>query len=205
MRIHEDSFEQFEVEEDIQPSQRGAVGWNLLTILVLLALAGLWVWFALIFLNPQAVYNPYPPPTLPVPLVLAASTQSAVSSAPVWTPTLVDDAQPTLTPPPEADIPAPIGGGVIAEPAEPQLPDAKYPYELQSLPAGISAAVLHPDRTCNWMGIGGQVVDLRGAGITGITVQVGGSLGDISINLYPSLTGTALKYGPAGYEITLAE
>jgi hypothetical protein len=52
--------------------------------------------------------------------------------------------------------------------------------------------------------VGGQVVDMQGRPVTGITVQIGGNLGKEVID-QTSLTGLALKYGEAGYEFELAK
>jgi hypothetical protein len=52
---------------------------------------------------------------------------------------------------------------------------------------------------CNWMGIGGQVSDLRGAPLIGYVVHLDG--GGLNAN---SLSGTQPQYGPAGYEFKLA-
>jgi hypothetical protein len=75
---------------------------------------------------------------------------------------------------------------------------------LKSVPSAIDASVLNPERGCNWMGIGGQVLDLQGRPLTGVTVQLGGTLEGRSITLN-SLTGTARQYGEAGFEFTLSD
>ncbi len=54
------------------------------------------------------------------------------------------------------------------------------------------------------MGVGGQVLDLQGRPLTGMTIQVGGVLENVAVN-QTSLTGLALKYGEAGYEFELAK
>ena len=83
--------------------------------------------------------------------------------------------------------------------------NAIYAFTLQSAPAAIDAAMLYPDRGgCKWMGVGGQVVDLQGRPVTGISVMLGGSAESRPFD-QTSLTGTALKYGEAGYEFTLAQ
>jgi hypothetical protein len=61
-----------------------------------------------------------------------------------------------------------------------------------------------PDHDTCKLWVAGQAYDLQGAPMQGITVMLGGSLG--GKNLYQlSLTGTALQYGQAGYEFTVAE
>jgi hypothetical protein len=54
------------------------------------------------------------------------------------------------------------------------------------------------------MGVGGQVSDLSGRPVTGINVQMYGIVDGRSMNVI-TLTGTALKYGEAGYEFTISD
>jgi hypothetical protein len=76
--------------------------WNLGTLVVLLCLVILVAVFALIFVNPQAVVNPYPPPTMPVALLLPSSTPTPPL------PTAEPTQPPTATPSPtETPLPAP--------------------------------------------------------------------------------------------------
>ncbi len=188
-----------------QPQRRGERVWNFLSILLLAVIGFVALWFGLIYMNPQAAFNPYPPPTMPAQIVLPTATQTPMSLPPTWTPTATQTLFPTSTPDLNAGLPTPIDGGILTVPTATPASSARYTFALQSEPAAIDASVLYPDRSCNWMGVGGQVLDLQGSGITGITVQVGGRLDNKTVTLYPSLTGTALKYGPAGYEVTLAE
>lgn len=192
-------------EWDDEPQKRGEQVWSFLTVLLLAAIGFVLLWFGLIYVNPQAAYNPYPPPTLPVQIVLPSATQTMRSLPPTWTPTVTQAPFAAHTPDAGDRMPTQTGGGIPAVPSATPEIRSRYAFELQSDPAEIDASVLYPDRTCNWMGVGGQVLDLQGGGITGIIVQVGGRLDEQTVSLYPSLTGTALKYGPAGYEVTLAE
>ena len=54
------------------------------------------------------------------------------------------------------------------------------------------------------MGVGGQALDMQDAPIVGTTIELGGWLGTDAVDML-SLTGTALQYGPAGYEFTLSD
>ncbi len=178
--------------------------WNLLTLLVIAGMVFAVAFFAVIYVNPYVSFNPYPPPTLPVALILPTATpvptQPSATPIPSDTPTPA----PTFTSPPPTVTPTLMGMDrrptATATPQE----NAIYAFTLQSAPASIDAAMLYPDRGgCVWMGVGGQVLDLQGRPVTGISVQLGGSIGDQPVD-QTSLTGTALKYGEAGYEFTLA-
>jgi hypothetical protein len=54
------------------------------------------------------------------------------------------------------------------------------------------------------MGVGGQVSNLSGRPVTGINVQMYGVADGNSMNVI-TLTGTAQKYGEAGFEFTISE
>ncbi|GAP18489.1 hypothetical protein [Levilinea saccharolytica] len=200
------------MEEPIQPAApkaalrpKNADGlWNVLTVLGLLGLAAMLTVAGLIYWNPYVPFNPYPPPTLPAPLVLPSATPTIPALPPTWTPTVTLTTAPTDTPVPPTPTATLIGMGPTATPTATEPVNTVYAFALQSPPAMISATILYPERSsCDWMGVGGQVLDMQGGPAVGISVQVGGSLEGYALTLYPSLTGTALKYGAAGYEVTL--
>lgn len=177
--------------------------WNLLSFLMIAAIIGAGVIFITIFSNPNSAMNPFPPFTMPEAIVLPTSRPTFPAT---WTATVAPS---TPTPaPPTADVPV-----VSATPAEvgtpsptetQQPPTGAYAFGLQTDPASISSVIYRPEWGCEWMGLAGNAVDLQNSPVKGIRVQVGGYLGAAKIDLL-SLTGTALQYGQAGYEFTLAE
>jgi hypothetical protein len=68
----------------------------------------------------------------------------------------------------------------------------------------MTANFVHPDAACNWMGIGGQVFGRDDKPVSGLIVEVGGTLGGEPVLLL-ALTGGSSVLGPGGYEITLAD
>jgi len=75
----------------------------------------------------------------------------------------------------------------------------------QGFPKAIEN-IYHPELGCEWMGVGGQVVDLSDAPVTGLIVRLGGRLPGVKIEENTiSLTGVALNYGRSGYEFKLAD
>lgn len=182
----------------------GELFWNLLTILVLIMMCVLSGVFVAIYLNPNIPLNPLPPPTMPVPLLLPTDTSLPPALPPTWTATITVTPSPSNTPQPqtptatETQLPT----GVSIPPTATFV--SAYPFALQGQPTGIDASVLYPERACKWMGVGGQVVDLQGRPVTGITVQLGGTLNGKAID-QTTLTGLATKYGDAGYEFELAK
>jgi hypothetical protein len=61
-----------------------------------------------------------------------------------------------------------------------------------------------PDHDTCKLWVAGQAYDLQGAPMQGITVMLGGYLDRKTLSQL-SLTGTALQYGQAGYEFTVAD
>ncbi len=189
-------------EEEPQVDRRDFI-WNFLTVLVLLAMLAGVVWFVLVFKNPSISLNPYPPPTIPPRLDIPTITLTSTPEPPTDTPGPTATVTETLTPSPVLPTSTIVGMDRLLTPTETFIANTIYPFAIKSQPAAIDVTVLYPDRNkCKWMGVGGQVLDIRGGGNPGVTVQLGG-YADGRDFLLTSLTGTASKYGVAGYEFTL--
>lgn len=181
--------------------RRSADGfWDGLTVLLLVGMAGMLLYFFLIFQNPYAPFNPYPPDT-PVPtLFIPTFTPTPRVLPPTWTPTAT--LEPTFTVTPSATVTeTPTATFTPAPPTDtPQV--SAYRYLMRGSPDYLPGKVIHPDEGCK-LWVAGQAFDLKGAPVVGITVQIGGVL-DRSLYLL-TLTGTAPQYGTGGYEFVLAE
>ncbi len=104
-----------------------------------------------------------------------------------------------VTPPANASItPAPT----LGLPETPVEESGEYVPQSGS-PFYIRAASAAESRTCDWSGIAGQVFNARGEPVPQITVSVQGYLGESEISL-SAISGSALTYGPAGYEIQIS-
>lgn len=189
-----------------QSSRSSNLIWNLLTLLTLIGVLLVIALVAYIIRFPNSPLNPFPPEPLPEILVLPTSTPTLRSLPPTWTPT---EPQPENTPEPTATIEVPLvtvtamEGEVEATP-EPTTETGYYAFELKSEIVALNGKIFHPDWDCNWLGAAGQVEDLQGSPAKGIRVAVGGFLNGRQIDMN-SLTGTALQYGPSGYEFKLAD
>jgi hypothetical protein len=198
----------------LQKRQRKDSLWNWFSILVLLGAAGAVFVFYLIYQNPQSVFNPYPPPTMPAALALPTATETPPSLPATWTPEISATPQPNVTLDPvgteEMTDVVSIGetqsSTLMAATEDPGTAvSSNYPYMIKGTPAPIAAVIIDSSRQeCDWMGVGGQVHDLQGRPVTGVVVQLGGKLDGSPISQF-SLTGTALNYGPAGYEFKLSD
>lgn len=190
--------------------------WNRFTLFFLAATLIVIALVAWIFFNPTAGINPYPPISIPPTVVIPTSTATIQPSA-TFPPTVTKRATltpfPSNTPRPAELVLSPTVMFILpsvdpyAETLDPtqKAISGSYSYAVQpGSPASISSAIMRPDDGCNWMGVGGQVVDLQGAPIVGLRVQLYGSLHG-KVKAITSLTGTVNRYGPAGYEITIAD
>ncbi len=192
----------------------GSLFWNVLTILVLLGTGVMIVVFLLIYANPHIPLNPYPPNS---PLAQVQTTIPSLSATtlptititstvfpPTWTltptplPTVTSTPRPTSVPPTQTPIGLTPATVTFTPTDRPNMP-----FVVLGTPEPVASTITHPGSDCKWMGVGGQALDMQDAPIVGTRIELGGWLGNDWVDL-SSLTGTALQYGPAGYEFTLS-
>jgi hypothetical protein len=80
------------------------------------------------------------------------------------------------------------------------------PFKVQPDSPAYIQNFAHPQESCNWSGVAGQVFDETGNAIKRVVVLIQGQYGNKNIDSV-TLTGlkTAEKYGPGGYEIYLGD
>lgn len=189
--------------------------WNLLTFLLLLGILGLILVFILIYQNPFSPLNPFQPEApIPTLIVIEASvtprptlTPTSTIFPPTWTATASPSATLTFTPRPPTETPTvTLTPRNLTPGTRTSTPTAipEMPFALRADPAAVSSTITRQDSACNWMGVGGQVFDLQGASAVGYTIQLGGYIANSPVDML-SLSGTALQYGTAGYEFSLAD
>ena len=184
--------------------------WNVLTMGVLIGVLCNVVYFVAVFVNPTSSWNPFPPPTQPVVLMLPSATPTSINFLPpTWTPTATGLPTATDTPRPTATLPpSPTLFTFLTPTYTPTKPEGGYPYVMRTEQPLAVANIAHPEKGCNWMGVAGSVEDINGGPKTQLIVVLGGFLDgklvDPSGVLY-SLTGVAPQYGQAGYEFVLAD
>ncbi|MDX1437865.1 MAG: hypothetical protein R3335_13725 [Anaerolineales bacterium] len=189
----------------------GALILNILTVIVLLVALCIGTVFFTIFINPQSSLNPFPPPTLPptrppptatpVPRQTLPPTFTPEPPTETPVPTITPTEGPTLTPSPSPTLFVLISQTPVAITEPPDT--SNVAFELKGDILAIQNFA-RQDLGCNWMGVAGHAFDLSGNVLTGITVQLGGSLAGTPVDIL-SLTGTAPQYGSGGYEFTLAD
>lgn len=92
----------------------------------------------------------------------------------------------------------------IEEPTLEPTPEATARFAVQEGSPMFLLNFANPSTGCDWMGVAGQVFDEENHEIQGLTI-FSGTLSDESGQEWTSVTGSALAYGPGGYEIQLSD
>ena len=174
-----------------------------LTVVVLALVLVVVILTLVVFQNPYNAVNPFPPPTMPAAIQLPSAT---VTDKPALVlPSLQSTAVLPATAMP-TEMPSPtITQTALPQPTQTETPSSAYRYQMQGSPVAITASIFNSDLVdCEWMGVAGQVHDMQDRPVTGILVLLGGRLEGENAD-QTTLTGTALNYGPAGYEFKLSD
>jgi hypothetical protein len=202
--MEKDIFDYMDDESNKKKRKPGLL-WNILTTLVLFMVVGVVVIFAIIFTNPNSFLNPLPLPTLPEVMVLPTVTPTPRQILPAtWTPVVAPTLEPTQPPKPSATLPPLEEPTATTEGVENTTSD--MPFVLHDGNPQYIPNLYHSDLGCNWMGIGGQVLSLNGAPVTGVVIKLGGQIaGQVLDEDFFTISGIATQYGPAGYEFDLTK
>lgn len=188
-----------------KPNNTGVI-WNVLSILVLLAIVALVMFFGSIFFNPYSAWNPFPPAPLPTQLAYPTPTHTPLPLPATHTPTITNQPSPTVTSLPTwTPIPTYTPfflGGETATPAETLTAGNGMPFGATMTHVGSD--YYHPEAGCNWMGVAGQAVDMNNSPVLYLTIHISGTVGGKFVDYY-SLTGTAPNYGQSGFEFVLGD
>ncbi|MDT8898016.1 MAG: hypothetical protein ACPLUL_06690 [Thermanaerothrix sp.] len=174
--------------------------------------------FAAIFLTACRVVleTPVPPPTEAVisPEAVHPTDTVVLLPSPTPTPSPTPSPAPTETPtiPPDSAYPAPSAASLLATPTAESMrmsllstpTAAPLTLMVQSNSPAFIPAFRYASLGCNWMGVAGQVFDAGGNPLTGLVIGASGNVAGQSVDAL-GFTGLATDYGPAGYEIKLAD
>jgi len=160
--------------------------------------------FLLVFLPACGLRGNAPPPSPPAsPAPLASPT---APPAPVDTPTSTPQSQvgaPLVPSPPATATASRAENSVATE--TPTATAPLWPYQVQAGMPRYLPNLFHGDQSCNWMGVGGQVLDVQGAPVRDfLVVEVTGRIAGLPVSELTAV-GMAPAYGEAGFEITLAK
>ena len=173
--------------------------WDMLSILVLLVTLCIGVYFVLIFMNPFSQINPLKPIDPKAP---PTSTITPIGLAPTWTasptiePTITETPRPTFTP-----LPSPTFFSLVP-PTKTPVPTNTPKAPFSSSITSIASTIIHPESACNWLGVGGTVVDTKNSDVVGIVVRLLGTLNGKRVEI-TTVSGVAPSYGKSGFEFFL--
>lgn len=187
-----------EPKKPLAPAMRLEL-WDLLSILVLLVTVCIGAYFVLIFLNPLSQLNllkpidPNAPPTMtPTPQQLAATW----TASPTIEPTITETPRPTFTP-----LPSPTFFSLVP-PTRTPVPTSTPRAPFSGSVTSIASTIIHPESACNWLGVGGTVVDTNNSDVIGIVVRLVGTLNGKRVEM-TGVSGTSPSYGKSGFEFFL--
>jgi hypothetical protein len=173
-----------EEKKGLQPAQAGSILFIVLTVIVLLC-------YAVIFVNPQIVFNPFKPPAVAFP----TATLSAMASTPTLTPLPTSTPQqpfpPTWTPTatPTSTVtrtPTPTGTPVPPTNTPAPLP----PFSVYDGPIFVTQR-LYPEASDWWSGVAGEVTNRNGRPVTDVTIRIWDEEGHV----WETKSGNAEEYG----------
>jgi len=199
----DDSF----IEEEPEKKSFSIDMLDIFSILLLIAAACLGAYFLLIFINPYTAMNPLPPNTPVPPVIIPSPTNTPLGLDELWTPT--PTIQSTITPTSRATftpIPSVTPFSLYTETFTPKPPAAtatpQMPFEANI--QQISSTIIHPDTTCNWLGVGGTVENSDRSPILGVVVRVQGTLVGSTVD-QTTVAGVSPAYGKSGFEFVLGD
>lgn len=196
-------MDSFELKPEPKKLKPKLMIFNLLTVLVLISVVCLVIYFVTLFLNPYSVLNPFPPQALPTLYKSPTPTYTPLPQPSTWTPSPTLAPSPTRTKAPTWTlIPEMVTPSDIPASIEPTITMTAMPAAAEVTYA--ASTTTHPDLACNWMGVGGRVLSTNGDPLQFQTIQLGGSLGGQPISR-STLSGTATTYGPSGFEFVLSD
>lgn len=199
------SFDYIDDKPTRAPGASRGLVWNILTVLVLLGVVCVAGYILMVFANPRSSLNPFPPIVLPTEAVLPTATPTKIQLPPTWTPTaeMSPTMTPTATPKPPEETPLLPGTPSLTPTVGPSATAGAMSFAIYGPAQAISAELYHPGAGCNWMGISGQAVDLKGNIIEGLVMQLGGVLDGRTFDTQITLTGLNNQNGR--YEFTIAD
>jgi hypothetical protein len=149
--------------------------------------------------------------TLTTPTPNEVSTPSAIATVAPDQPAPTNTAEPQATSTASANTPLPLSTSSASQATQEPTPNQAvagfqkpaFPYGLQSGTPAFLQNFVNTDG-CNYLGVGGQVLKLNGDAVSGMVVEITGTLsGKNVLNLV--LTGNAQNLGPGGYAIKIGD
>jgi hypothetical protein len=185
-------MDNFALKPEKKKGKRRSFIWDILAILILLGTCYLAYFFITIFANPYSPHNPFPPAALPTLFQTATPTNTVIPKLPTWTPTQTITPVATRTKAPTWTL-VPL----VSTPTITMTPTPMPAVAIITYQAGTTK---HVDLGCNWMGVGGSVVDANNKGLLLQNIQLGGTLEDKDVTVPAVVSGSNPSYGLSGFE-----
>ena len=184
------------------PSTSRLNPWDLLSILAVLMTFCVGGYFLMVFVNPTTPLNPFPPvPTLyqfPTATITAIQLQPTWTASPLPPVTATDTARPTFTAFPTSTLFS------LIPPTQTPLATSTPKAPFSATVTYISSTIIHPDLGCNWLGVGGTVVDSSGADMFFQEIALAGTLNGQGIpSSTVTVSGVVPAYGRSGFEFNI--
>jgi len=177
---------------------------NRLTILLLVLAVVVAACDLIIFLAPTFPLNPWPPIAQAQLITLVPTQTPKPTLPPTWTPTVVQTYQPVATRPLDTPVPTRTPLASRTPTKSPALP-TKSPYKFTAVKPPVLMSDPYGAACGNWGGAGGQVLDLNGAPLAGVSVVGwGGPIGEQNKRVFVSGSDARINkfYGGDGaYEL----
>lgn len=149
--------------------------------------------------------------TLTTPTPNEVSTPSTIATVAPDQPAPTNTIEPQASSTPSANTPETLSTpGTLKTTQEPTpsqvtagFQKPAFPYGLQSGTPATLQNFVNSDG-CNYLGVGGQVLKLNGDAVSGMVVEITGTLSGKNI-LNLALTGSAQNLGPGGYAIKIGD
>jgi hypothetical protein len=178
--------------------------WDILSVATLLFTACLVLYFAAIFISPNAAYNFLKPKPKVDPFATATPTITPIQLDATWTPTSLPDVTETPTLLPTFTLePSPTPFSLLPPtktPTPTKTPRAAFSASFE----GIKSTIIHPEFGCNWQAIGGTVVDANNADMLRMTIRLVGFYDGKAKNEL-TVSSIAPAYGVSGFEFFLGD
>lgn len=142
---------------------------NRLTLLLFGLTALVLACYVIIFLAPTFPLNPWPPLAREALITLVPTRSTLATLPPTWTPTPVQTFEPRATRLPDTPAPTRTPLASRTPTKSPALP-TKSPYKFAPVREPVLVADKYGAACGNWGGVGGQVLDLNGAPLAGVSV-----------------------------------
>lgn len=154
----------------------------------------------MIFINPSSSFNPFPPgPRGPVTPTFTVTPMELPAT---WTASPTLELTPSNTPRPTFTPYETITPFSIIPPTKTPKPTSTPKAQYGAVVTYIASTVIHPESGCNWLGVGGSIVNASNADVLQQIVVLRGTFDGKGIDM-PTVSGLVRDYGQSGFEFNL--